>query len=154
MTVTDPNQIVICYIEGKYYPRATCHVHHKRPRHAGGGDENDNLVWLCANAHQLVHRVSQLMQAGKVGPASDLVHSSYSSPAQRSRLMEVVQEEMSSSQAAKEYGSGKDHVMVEVPIPKAEYHKLKTMVHDYKVNGKRLSISEYVSRVVLSHLRR
>lgn len=152
--MTDPTQTVVCYIEGKPYPRATCHVHHKKPQHAGGDDSEGNLVWLCANAHQVVHRIAQLMKAGKTGPASDLVHSSYSLPAQRSRLMEVVQEEISASVSAKEKGTGKSTVVVEVEIPKNEYLILKSKVHDYKVNGKRLSISDYLTRVVLSHLRR
>ena len=152
--MTDPNQIVSCYIEGKQYPRATCHIHHRKPRHAGGADDADNLVWLCADAHQIVHRIAQLMKAGKSGIAMDLASSSYPTPSQRARLMEVVREEITSSQEAKETGAGKDVIIVEVPIPRTEYMRLKTMVHDYRSNGKKLSIADYASRVLLSHLKR
>ena len=150
--MTDAVELVICYIEGRTYPRATCHLHHKKPQHAGGGDSAENLVWLSANAHQLVHRAAQLIKANKKGHALDLASTAYPFPAPRQRFLEVVDVEVQSSLAAREAGTGSASVVVEVPIPRADYAKLKLLVADYNVRGKKISISDYVARLVLSHV--
>jgi len=36
--------------------RKWIHVHHKKPRAQGGGDELENLITLCAAHHSMVHR--------------------------------------------------------------------------------------------------
>lgn len=143
---------MVCYIEGKSYPRATCHVHHKNPRHAGGTDAPDNLIWLCANAHQLVHRVAQLIKANRKGQALDVAMSAYPAPAQRQRFMAIVGTEVLASSIAEDTGQGTSDVIIEVPIPKAEYAKLKMLVADYRTGGKKVSIAGYVSSIVLAHL--
>lgn len=143
---------VTCYIEGKTYPRATCHQHHKNPQHAGGSDAPDNLIWLCANAHQLVHRASQMIKARKPGFASDLAMSAYPLPAVRQRFLEIVNTEVSSSKDAEETGKGKSAITIEVPIPKQDYARLKMKVSDSRSGGKKLSISDYVARLVLAHI--
>ncbi|MGG1564262.1 HNH endonuclease signature motif containing protein [Priestia megaterium] len=33
--------------------------HHKKPKSQGGTDEYKNLVWLCYEAHKLVHSTEQ-----------------------------------------------------------------------------------------------
>jgi len=151
--VTEPTELVVCYIEGKTYPRATCHIHHKNPQHAGGSDAASNLIWLSANAHQLVHRAAQMIKAGRRSQAADLAMISYPSPAQRQRFMEIVNTEVRSSLEAQEVGAGRAEITVEVPIPREEYAKLKLLVSEYRLgNKKRISISDYVARVVLAHL--
>lgn len=150
--MTDPTELVVCYIEGRTYPRATCHIHHKNPQHAGGSDAAGNLIYLSANAHQLVHRAAQMIKAGRKSQAADLAMISYPSPAQRQRFMEIVNTEVQSSAAAKEAGVGRAEIVVEVPIPREDYAKLKRMVADYKAGGKKISITDYVARVVLAHL--
>lgn len=150
--MTDPTDLVVCYIEGKQYPRATCHVHHKNPRHAGGSDVSGNLIWLSANAHQLVHRAAQMIKADRKSQAADLAMVAYPSPAQRQRFLEIVNTEVQASAFAKEAGIGRAETIVEVPIPRADYAKLKRLVAAYKAGGKKISISDYVVRVVLAHL--
>jgi hypothetical protein len=147
-------EFVLCYIEGKRYPKASCHVHHLRPRHAGGGDQRENLVYLSANAHQMVHRAAQMLKAGKVGHANDLAMAAYPSPAQRQRFMEVVQTEVSESKAAVESNTGSASIVVEVPIPRNEYAKLKMLVTEKSVKGRKISISDYVKNLVLAHVNR
>lgn len=147
-------EFVVCYIEGRRYPKASCHVHHLKPRHAGGGDQSENLVYLSANAHQMVHRAAQMIKAGKVGHANDLAMAAYPSPAPRHRFMEVVQTEIVESKAASESNTGRDHVVVEVSIPRADYAKLKLLVSEKSVKGRKVSISDYVKNLVLSHVNR
>lgn len=147
-------EFVTCYIEGKQYPKDTCHLHHKNPRHAGGSDSSENLVFLCANAHVLVHRAATMIKAGKPGLAQDLASSAYPLPAPRQRFTEIVNTEVMSSSKAAEEGTGRSHVTIEVPIPKDEYALLKLKVSEQRVNGKKVSIHDYVARLVLNHLRK
>lgn len=143
---------VSCYIEGKSYPRATCHLHHKNPQHAGGSDAPENLIWLCANAHQLVHRAAQMIKANKTGYAADLASSAYPLPAVRQRFLEIVNTEVLSSKEAEETGKGKASITIEVPIPRKDYVALKLKVSDTRIQGKKVSISDYVARLVLAHI--
>lgn len=36
--------------------RAACHRHHIKSRGSGGDDTSDNLMFLCAEDHHLVHQ--------------------------------------------------------------------------------------------------
>lgn len=150
--MTSPSDLVPCFIEKKDYPRAGCHVHHRNPRHAGGSDAATNLVWLCATCHQLVHRGAQMVKANRKGDMADLAMLTFPAPAPRQRFLEVVQQEVEASAHAKEAGIGRKDVVVEVPIPREDYERLKRLVSDYKANGKKLSISNFVARLVLAHV--
>jgi len=150
--VSSPD-FVVCYIEGKQYPRAACHRHHLDPRHAGGSDDSENLAWLSATAHQLVHRAAQMIKAKKHGHAQDLAMSAYPSPAMRQRFMAVVQSEVEHSVEAKEQGKGKSTIIVEVPFPRDEYARLKLLVADRRAGGKKMSIHDYIARLVMNHVR-
>lgn len=143
---------VLCYIEGKRYPRAACHRHHLDPRYTGGSDSPDNLVWLSANAHSLVHRAAQLIRTGRPGHAQDLAMKAYPSPAMRHRFMNVVKSEVEAAHAAKEAGTGKREITMEIPIQAEDYSKLKLLVADKRIDGKRVTIQEYVLRLILNHV--
>lgn len=144
---------VLCYIEGKRYPRAACHQHHLDPRYTGGSDAPENLVWLSANAHSLVHRAAQFIKSGKQGYAQDLGTKAYPhSPAMRQRFFAVVRSEVEAAQIAKSAGEGRDEIVMEIPIPAEHYTRLKLLVADRKVDGKALSLKEYVQRLILNHV--
>ena len=149
-------EFVSCYIEGTKYPRATCHRHHLTPQHAGGSDDPSNLVWLSANSHQLVHRAAQMVKSRRLGSAQDLAMAAYNSPAQRKRFLSVVQSEVkASTEVAQGLREGKKETVVEVPIPRDAYMRLKLKVADQNAGrkqGTRVSIASYVSRLVQSHV--
>ena len=44
-----------CYVTGSPLHIGYMECHHKKPKSKGGTDEYKNLVWLCTNAHKLVH---------------------------------------------------------------------------------------------------
>lgn len=44
-----------CYVTGNPLHIGDMECHHKKPKSKGGTDEYKNLVWLCTNAHKLVH---------------------------------------------------------------------------------------------------
>ena len=145
---------VHCYIELKRYPRAACHRHHVAPQYTGGGDESANLVWLSANAHALVHRAAQLLKTGKEGHAKDLARQAYRTPAARKRFWDVVLEEVRADHSSTDSGEHRDVITLEVPMPYDEYQRLKLMVSDIRVNGKKMPVQEYVKRLLMSQVQK
>ena len=48
-----------CYITQSQLEIGNMECHHRKPKHLGGTDEYKNLVWLCYEAHKLVHATEQ-----------------------------------------------------------------------------------------------
>uniref|UniRef100_UPI0036DBD53B group II intron reverse transcriptase/maturase n=1 Tax=Priestia aryabhattai TaxID=412384 RepID=UPI0036DBD53B len=48
-----------CYITNNNLKIGYMECHHKKPKSQGGTDEYKNLVWLCYEAHKLVHSTEQ-----------------------------------------------------------------------------------------------
>jgi len=46
-----------CGITGKYLQIGNMECHHKKPRELGGTDDYNNLIWICTDAHKLIHIV-------------------------------------------------------------------------------------------------
>lgn len=49
----------ICYIAQNELEIGNMECHHRKPKSLGGKDEYKNLVWLCFEAHKLVHATEQ-----------------------------------------------------------------------------------------------
>lgn len=145
---------VKCTVHGVSIPRAAAHEHHEAPRAAGGGDELENLVWLCANCHQLSHRVAQLRQLGRAAEASDIVHSSYPQPAMRKRFEQVVFEILSAHSIADDIGLGKAKAEVILELSHGLYACLKTLAADHRVNGRKVGVAKYMEAVLTQHVRK
>ena len=71
-SVADGTGNVTCYVHGTVFPRAACNVHHEMPRAAGGGDDDQNLTWVCASCHTMIHRIAEAVMANKAGRADDV----------------------------------------------------------------------------------
>lgn len=48
-----------CYVTGKQLMVGDMECHHKTPKRQGGSDEYKNLVWLCHEAHKIIHCTQQ-----------------------------------------------------------------------------------------------
>lgn len=48
-----------CYVTNNKLEIGNMECHHKKPKSQGGTDEYKNLVWLCYEAHKLVHSTEQ-----------------------------------------------------------------------------------------------
>ncbi|NAS18369.1 HNH endonuclease [Clostridium butyricum] len=48
-----------CYITGLDLETDNMECHHKMLKSKGGSDKYENLVWLCGEAHKLVHAIEQ-----------------------------------------------------------------------------------------------
>lgn len=70
----------------------------------------------------------------------------------RHRFMNVVKSEVEAAHAAKEAGTGKREITMEIPIQAEDYSKLKLLVADKRIDGKRVTIQEYVLRLILNHV--
>ncbi|APM39582.1 hypothetical protein BS101_12955 [Clostridium kluyveri] len=44
-----------CGITGEYLKIGDMECHHKNPRELGGTNEYKNLIWVCTDAHKLIH---------------------------------------------------------------------------------------------------
>lgn len=48
-----------CFITGEMLSSYDMDCHHKIPQYMGGTDEYSNLLWLCRDAHKLIHATKQ-----------------------------------------------------------------------------------------------
>ena len=146
--------LVTCFVHGQPFPQQTCEQHHLTPRAAGGLDDKDNLIWLCANCHTLAHRCAKLYAAQKQGVAKDIIEQSYIHPAIRSRFMRVLQEIINSTSIAEDFQLGKDKASCVIALDHDVYAKLKTLAYDKRERGRKVGVSRYIEALLLDHLRK
>ena len=118
----------------------------------GGKDDDDNLVYLCANCHNLIHRCAQLFIANKGGIANDLAMSAYPTPASRERFLELVKTIISSSVIAEDYDLGKEKAVILVSLGHNVYSRLKILANEKKINGRKVGVSRYIEALIKNHL--
>lgn len=142
---------VMCFVHGQRIPRAAAHEHHEAPRAAGGTDDVENLVWLCATCHQLSHRVAQLRQLGRGAEAEDIAQTSFGTPAARNRFSQVVLEIMAAHALADDLGLGKAKAEVVLELDHPLYNFLKTLANDHRDNGRKVGVARYIEAVLQKH---
>lgn len=76
----------------------------------------------------------------------------YPSPAMRHRFMNLVKSEVEAAHVAKEAGTGKSEVTMEIPVPANHYARLKLLVSEKRIDGRKVTIQEYVQRLILDHV--
>lgn len=146
--------VVKCFVHNKQFARSSCHSHHLTPRAAGGLDDSENLVWLCANCHTLAHRCAQLQLHGKAGIASDLANQTYDVPVIRSRFLQVVKEIADSTTVASDFGLGKSRATCIIELDHDIYSKLKNLAYERKEKGRKVGVARYIEVILLDHLRK
>lgn len=144
------NATVKCVVHGTRIPRAAAHEHHEAPRAAGGSDDQDNLIWLCATCHQLSHRIAQLRHLGRLAEAEDIIGVGYN-PSQRKRLNQVVYEIMSALAHASAAGLGKEKAEVMLELEHELYAFLKGLASDRRDNGERVGVTKFMISVLHGH---
>lgn len=55
----------------------TLDTHHRKPQSTDGGDEASNLVDICQNCHQFIHRLVHVLRKGNTQKVAHLLHSNY-----------------------------------------------------------------------------
>jgi hypothetical protein len=120
---------------------------------AGGGDEESNLIWLCANCHNTAHRVAQLQETGKGGEANDICMTLFPAPAPRQRFQQVVKEILSAVIVAKSAGKRKSKTRIELDLDPEVHDRLRILVGEIRSNGKKVSLAKYVESLVIQNLR-
>jgi len=142
-----------CYIHvGNPVDTRLLHEHHVKPKGYGGEDTEENLVWLCASCHDLVHRMAHMYTTDKKGIANDLaVQYLPGSPAARKRLQTLVAEV---ARSMKDYvpelgeeDDEEDTVIVSLHLPKRVHHKLKTCAADHS-----MGLYKYIYKVLKNNV--
>jgi len=127
------------------------HEHHIKPKGYGGEDTGENLIWLCASCHDLVHRMSHMYTTEKRGIANDLaVQYLPGSPAARKRLQVLVAEVANSMKdyvPELEDGDEDDTVIVTLHLPRKVHHRLKTCAADHS-----MGLYKYIYRVLKNNV--
>ena len=141
---------VPCAVHGQPFPRVTCHEHHEVPRAAGGNDAETNLVWLCSNCHNVLHRIADMLRAGKHGHAQDAASTYATSPIMRERLWGLA---IFAAESMEE-GEGPDVVPIQVFMPKALLGRLKIAAGETRVNGRSMGMGRFVLELIKQDLRR
>lgn len=120
------------------------HEHHAVPRASGGGDQRSNLVWLCPNCHDLLHKVVHKITSSKHGIAQDLIGQYLpTQPAARERLESLVE---IAAKSQKDHvpsieEDGDDTVVMQLHIPMRIHGRLKTLAVDQKIGLYRYTLA-------------
>lgn len=144
---------VTCYVHGTVFPRAACNVHHEMPRAAGGGDESQNLTWVCASCHTMIHRIAEAILATKVGRADDLAALyAPNDTAMRERLRRLAGYAADAVQQADEAGGGADDVTLQVVLSRELAQRFRLLVRDVRSNGRSVSIQTFLHGLIVREL--
>jgi hypothetical protein len=111
-----------CWVCTDTLPRPFLNEHHRKPRSAGGGEEEINKVFICPTCHTACHAITKVFLKGKTGQVRDmlglLVHDD---KAAGERMMELVQAEA----AAWRSGDRSEFQRVTFNIQRGAYDALK-----------------------------
>lgn len=66
--------------------------------------------------------------------------------------MALVKSEVEAAHSAKEAGIGKKDITMEIPIPSQDYAQLKLLVSEKRIDGKKVTLQDYVRRLILGHV--
>jgi hypothetical protein len=78
MTPNNLSKVLPCGTCNRPAAEETMDRHHVTPQAASGGDENSNLIDLCQNCHQFIHRLTHLLRKGDTQRIAHLLNSNYS----------------------------------------------------------------------------
>ena len=154
-SVADGTGNVTCYVHGTVFPRAACNVHHEMPRAAGGGDDDQNLTWVCASCHTMIHRIAEAVMANKAGRADDLAALyAPNDVAMRERLRRLGGYAADSTLRADDEGAGADDVTVQFVLSRGLAQRLRLLVRDVRANGRAVSMQAFLHGLVVRELTR
>lgn len=150
-------EIARCFIHQNEDPKPVVfmHEHHRSPKAWGGGNEDDNLVWLCSGCHDIVHRLATFTMSGKGGLAQDYLelYLPYDLRA-RERVKELVQEVIQTRAAFDDKAlSADDTVLLTLKIPRTLHSMLKTLSMDkVRPNGRKFGLAAYAISILKNHV--
>lgn len=109
------------------------HEHHRNPRAFGGGNETENLVWLCTSCHTLLHRLAPMFMSGKAGLVNDYIEQYLpDDPQARVLFKDLIQDVVKASIAFGDKELDKDDlVTMQIKIPRTLHSLLKTIAMDF-----------------------
>jgi len=148
-----------CYVCGRDFPRTLVDIHRKLPGAYGGHYTEGNTVILHDGCHSSMHRIAKKACAGKKSEAEDLIDAAFHSQVSQARMRELVNYIVEAHVRRLEGEGVSKFRTVGVKIPTVDYAKLKAVVGLLRVpvkkgRMKKLSIADYLTKLVLDHVRR
>jgi hypothetical protein len=144
---------VPCYVDGKVFPLALLNEHHVRPQAFGGDDSPENKKYLCPTCHQSLHRLADLMLAGKTGSARSLAGAIFSDPAQTAKVLALAVEaakwERKFQTETPDYAKGETYREIKIKVDANTYRRLLTLSVEA---GMKRSVPKMVMKMVKSVL--
>lgn len=147
---------VLCYVHGTPFPKAACHEHHEMPRAAGGGDQEDNLTFVCATCHNLIHRCAEAILGGRMGVAQDLaLQYSPNVIPMRERLLRLAGYAADMLRdSADDPMAGPDDVILSIQVPREIAQRLKLVIADRRANGRRVSQQAFLLALIVQQVQK
>lgn len=126
------------------------------PRAAGGGDEADNLTFVCATCHNMIHRCAEAILAGRTGVANDLALQYVPNVIpMRERLLRLAGYAADMMRAAgDDPTAGPDDVVLQVVVPREIVQRLKLVIADRRANGRRVSMQAFLLALIVQQVQK
>jgi hypothetical protein len=152
------DDVASCWVHRqKTVPLLFLHEHHKHPQAYGGEDDPTNLIWLCTECHDLLHRLATMNTSGRGGEVQDAL-SLYlpEYPAARERLSELIHNVLEAKAAfGSELATGEASdtpIDLTVTISRSIHAKLKALSQDWvHQSGRRSGLAAYAAAVLTAH---
>jgi hypothetical protein len=152
-----------CHIHGgQEAPKNAFVPHHVCPTSYGGSNTPDNIIYICATCHDILHKAAEALFSGNIGRASELVGGLYpNEPRIRKELLHYANRTAKAKLAWKERNRERgipdagevdadtDTVKVQLDIPRWIHHRLKTMASDHHhPNGRKVGLYAFILKVL------
>lgn len=148
----NPEDVVICGICRNPNPRGFCHEHHIVPKAAEGPNIDENLLTLCASCHNNLHRICDMLKAGKSLEAESIASVIYQNPKIRSLMLRLASQAVRSILLNRSQATGGD-IVLKVKIPRQDVLRLNVLANEINFGGRPCSVQRYIRELVLKTLR-
>lgn len=144
-----------CFIRrGEQFPRESMHPHHIQPRAYGGPDTPENIVWICSDVHDILHRLAVKLaaKASMVGEAKHILEKFLpGQPARQERLWKLA---VSAARAQLQHvrtGDIPEAGLEEVDVVKIVVEAPVWLHHRLKTLSVGTGLQKYVLRLLQHH---
>ena len=122
----------LCGACNKQAAAETLDTHHIAPQNSGGGDEASNLIDLCQNCHQFIHRLTHLLRKGDTQRIAHLLASNYQGFPQKTHdlLLKLASTAMKEEDAAVRTEESEINIPLKLILP--VYTKLRELAKGSK----------------------
>ena len=156
-----------CHIHGgQQVSRELLVEHHKHPTGYGGApDDPNNIIFICASCHTILHKMEAAFYAKNIGKANDLANQ-YLPNDPRRRTILIALANQAASAKRQHYENHPNDVpedpdeveerliIVQLEMEESLHHCLKVKASDFKhpQSGKKVGLYRYILEVLRAHV--